>query len=169
MIEFCFIVVMLSLNKFLTIYFNKQTLHKIWSFPLKISSVNVSKSAIYCGFDHIYWRNPQWKTSFFVHKKKVARALDICLDYSDLQGKRNISKSYMMIAWGHWFPVYGLGNERAKRYFLQEKDALTEILLGWKKVSGCQTKPMSATFLATWFHFFLNIQLPRQLSHVGVS
>ena len=20
----------------------------------------------FCGFDHIYWRNPQWKTSFFV-------------------------------------------------------------------------------------------------------
>ena len=29
------------------------TLHKQWSFPLKISSVN-------------YWRNPSWKTSFFV-------------------------------------------------------------------------------------------------------
>ena len=34
------------------------TLHKKWSFPLKISSVNVTKSAISCGFGHIYWRNP---------------------------------------------------------------------------------------------------------------
>ena len=29
-----------------------------WSFPLKISSVNVIKSAGNCGFGHIYWRNP---------------------------------------------------------------------------------------------------------------
>ena len=34
------------------------TLHKRWSFPLIISSVNVTKSAISCGFGHIYWRNP---------------------------------------------------------------------------------------------------------------
>ena len=25
-----------------------------------------SKLAVSCGFGHIYWRNPQWKTSFFV-------------------------------------------------------------------------------------------------------
>ena len=29
-----------------------------WSFPLRISSVNVSKSIGNCGFGHIYWRNP---------------------------------------------------------------------------------------------------------------
>ena len=34
------------------------TLHKKWSFPLKISSLNVTKSAGNCGFGHIYWRNP---------------------------------------------------------------------------------------------------------------
>ena len=34
------------------------TLDKKWSFPLKISSVNVTKSAVSCGFDHIYWKNP---------------------------------------------------------------------------------------------------------------
>ena len=36
----------------------------------------------------------------------------LCLDYSNLQERRNISKLYM-IARGHLFPVYGLGNERA--------------------------------------------------------
>ena len=36
----------------------KPTLHKKWSFPLWVSSVNVSKSADSCGFGHIYWRNP---------------------------------------------------------------------------------------------------------------
>ena len=36
------------------------------SFPLTISSVNVTKSAGNCGFGHIYWRNRYRKTSFFV-------------------------------------------------------------------------------------------------------
>ena len=30
------------------------TLHKKWSFPLRISSVNVTKSEGNCGFGHIY-------------------------------------------------------------------------------------------------------------------
>ena len=34
------------------------TLHKKWSLPLGISSVNVTKSTVSCEFDHIYWRNP---------------------------------------------------------------------------------------------------------------
>ena len=34
------------------------TLHKIWSFPLRISSVDVTKPSISCGSCHIYWRNP---------------------------------------------------------------------------------------------------------------
>ena len=42
----------------------KFPLHKKWSFPLKISSVNVTKSVENCGFGHIYWRNPLWKLQF---------------------------------------------------------------------------------------------------------
>ena len=34
------------------------TLHEKWSFPLRISSVNVIRSAEKCGFGQIYWRNP---------------------------------------------------------------------------------------------------------------
>ena len=41
------------------------SLHKKWSFPLRLFSVNMNKSTISCGFGHIYWRNPSWKTSFF--------------------------------------------------------------------------------------------------------
>ena len=33
------------------------TLHKKWSFLLQISSVNMTKFAVSCGFGHIYWRN----------------------------------------------------------------------------------------------------------------
>ena len=45
--------------------FSLYSLHKKWSFPLRIFSVNVTKSAVSCEFGHIYWRNPYWKTSFF--------------------------------------------------------------------------------------------------------
>ena len=40
------------------------SLHKKSSFPLRISSVNVTKSAVSWGSGHIYWRNPEWKTYF---------------------------------------------------------------------------------------------------------
>ena len=39
-------------------------LHKKRSFPLRISSVNVIKAAVSCGFGHINRRNPTWKTLF---------------------------------------------------------------------------------------------------------
>ena len=42
------------------------TLHKKWSFRLQISSVNVTKSAVPCGLDYIYWSNPKWKICLFV-------------------------------------------------------------------------------------------------------
>ena len=42
------------------------TLHKKWSFPLRIFSVNVTKSAGNYGYGHIYWSNSWRKTSFFV-------------------------------------------------------------------------------------------------------
>ena len=32
-------------------------LHKKRSFPLRISSANVTKSAVSCGFDQIHWRD----------------------------------------------------------------------------------------------------------------
>ena len=47
-------------------FYKQHPLHKKWSFLLRISSVNVTKSAGKCGFGHIYWKNSQWKTSFFV-------------------------------------------------------------------------------------------------------
>ena len=46
--------------------FTNLSLHKKLSFPVRISSVNVTKSAVFWGFGEIYWRNPYWKTSFFV-------------------------------------------------------------------------------------------------------
>ena len=48
-------------SKINIIYILQDSRHfKKWSFLLKISSVNVAKSAY--GFGHIYWRNPQKRT-----------------------------------------------------------------------------------------------------------
>ena len=58
------IFVRLSSSKFITLLL--VSLHKKWSFPLRISSVNVTKSAVFYGFGHIYWWNPKWKISYFV-------------------------------------------------------------------------------------------------------
>ena len=63
-------------------------MHKKWSFPLRIYSVNVIISAGNCGFGHIYWRNPSWKTSFFCavtcgkenSQKSVGATLSVCLN-----------------------------------------------------------------------------------------
>ena len=74
-----------------------ETLHENWSFPLRISSVNVTKSAVFCGFSHIYWRNPQWKLHFLCNeiakKKGKVLATDISesvpVFYEDDQSSRN--------------------------------------------------------------------------------
>ena len=42
-------------------------LHKKWSFSLRISSINMTKSTVSCRFGHIYWRKTKWETSFFVN------------------------------------------------------------------------------------------------------
>ena len=51
------------------------TLHKKWSFQLRISSVNLTKSGVLRGFGYIYWRNRWWATSFFVQGFSFLRSL----------------------------------------------------------------------------------------------
>ena len=41
-------------------------LHKKLSFPLRVLLVNVTKSAVFFGYGHIYRRNFYWKIPFFV-------------------------------------------------------------------------------------------------------
>ena len=52
--ELCFTAVVQNLNKFLTIDFDKEALHKKCSIPFRIFSINVTKSAVFGGFGHIY-------------------------------------------------------------------------------------------------------------------
>ena len=54
---------------------------KKWSFPLKVFSVNVTKSAGNCGFRHIYWEVHNWKLQFFW--SVVISMISVKLLYSD--------------------------------------------------------------------------------------
>ena len=47
------------------------TLHKKWSFPFRISSINVTKSAVSCGFDHIYQKILSGKLHFLCSGIKI--------------------------------------------------------------------------------------------------
>ena len=65
-------------------YLPWNSLHKKWSFPLRISSGNVTKSAVSSGFGHIYYRNPYWKTSF------------LCSDWSSKSWTKYLEQSKEM-------------------------------------------------------------------------
>ena len=52
-----------------TLWYNV-TLYKK-SFPLRISSLNVTKSTGNCEFGRVYWKKPKWKTSFSVASEKL--------------------------------------------------------------------------------------------------
>ena len=61
---------------------NSFALHKNLSFPVRISSINVTKSTLHCGFAHIYWKNPSWKTSFFLFNViRTSFCRYLCLKY----------------------------------------------------------------------------------------
>ena len=51
---------------YFAVTFSPYGIAKKWNFSLRISLVNVTKSIENFGFGTIYWRNPWWKTSFFV-------------------------------------------------------------------------------------------------------
>ena len=64
----------------------KISMHKKWSFSLRVSSVNVTKSAGNCGFSHIDWRNPSWeifcaafRQILWAHSTIILVAILLCL------------------------------------------------------------------------------------------
>ena len=61
-------VITLSMTLFLSFFCFALILGESWNSPIliRIFSVNVTKSAVFCGFSHIYWRNPYWKILFFM-------------------------------------------------------------------------------------------------------
>ena len=69
---------------------------KKWSFPLRISSVNVTKSAVSCGFGHIYWRNPIIENFIFCAVQYLSRVSKN--RYKDVT-KMQIIPNRWMITW----------------------------------------------------------------------
>ena len=57
-ISFCIFIVIVVWSVLFVPFGSEYSLLKKWSFSLRISSENVIKSAVFCGFGHIYWRNP---------------------------------------------------------------------------------------------------------------
>ena len=87
------------------------TLYKKWSFPLRISSVNVTKSAGNWGFGHIYWRNIYLKTSFSVQCQK-ANTIILCKQSeftakTKPTGKKLYTVQLVIDLWVKWwFPLF---------------------------------------------------------------
>ena len=93
----------------------------------------------------------------------------LCLDYFNLQERRNMSNFYI-IARGHWFPVYGHENECSLRYFFpQEIGIPTKIYLGWNKVTGCHTKLTTATFFLNVTYCLSNYHMPMWIKKADIS
>ena len=59
---------------------------------LGISSVYVNKSTGNCGFGHIYWRNPLWKTSFFVQRGVRTESFLVNIRSATITKKNKISQ-----------------------------------------------------------------------------
>ena len=62
-----------------------------------ISSVNVTKSTVSCGFGHIYRRNSYWKTSFSVQWPQVLHTLCVAR-YTLLEKHRKFPSEKVMKA-----------------------------------------------------------------------
>ena len=82
----------------------QHSLHKIFriKFPLWILSENKTKSAENCGFGHTYWRNPKWKTSFFVQQL----AYCVCFIFCYVSSTFLLNFGGCLIKYSHLFSDY---------------------------------------------------------------
>ena len=96
------------------------TLLKKWSLPLRVSTVNVTKSTGNCGFGHIYWGNPEWKTSFFVQ-------CEMCERFEFLTGPITVivRSAYLFVNCLQWF---------CKKKFLCKSLLQKYFSLTWEKI-----------------------------------
>ena len=70
-------------------------------FSLRISSINVTKSEGNCGFVHIYWRNPLWKTSFFVQWRMIEEQEKKHIKGLERHRKQLVKSSSEKESWKH--------------------------------------------------------------------
>ena len=82
----------------------------------------MTKSAWNCGFGHIYWGNPEWKTSFFV--QYLDSEVQYKLSFTVLQIILNLSEEEILKL--HWHKTENIGwflrffskiSERWDKYF----------------------------------------------------
>ena len=93
----------------------------------------------------------------------------LCLDYSNLQEWRNVSKLYM-IARGYWFSVYGLENKFALIFFiLQEKD-IFQPKYHWVEIKhlGAIQNRRRQLFCRRDVFFFLSIYVGNRINNSRV-
>ena len=64
-----------------------------------ISSVNVTKSALSCGFGRIYWKNLEWTTSFFVQWNKR-------VGWNILVENIIVKHNNPVLCENHWFHIF---------------------------------------------------------------
>ena len=71
-----------------------------FNFLLRISSVNVIKSAGNCEFDHIYWINPSWKTFLWIILEENIFSSDMFMYILKMSNdKSNETKIRVDISW----------------------------------------------------------------------
>ena len=128
--------------------FSHLALRKKWSFPLRISSVNVTKSAVSCGFGHIYWRNLSWKTSFFVQCLLLGNRISSLITeiysywktrawlYCNVFNKKcNIV--ILLSKWGQNFDQILLDNQTPALLMLQFTFTVQLCILVWESYVDC--------------------------------
>ena len=98
------------------------TLHKRWSFLLRISSVKMTKSAENLGFGHIYWRNPSWKVSFFVQWLPVGwKTLHTCASLYTIQKLIVYQHSAPTKVLLRYTGLYNHGNDQTIFLFMEKR------------------------------------------------
>ena len=121
-----------------SVSYNLGTLHKKWSFPLRISSVNVTKSAVSCRFGHIYWRKSLMENFIFCVMGKPA-VLHITFPNipEDVMFKRDASSQtsevFRRFNWKVWY--WTLGKHR--------------------KIRQCANLRQLLSFMNCWLDLFL--------------
>ena len=87
------------------------SLHEKWSFPLRVSSVNVTKSIVSCGFGHIYWSNQKYPYSNTAKSRGTfsnSSVRNLCKSRKIHCVKRVLIRTFS----SPYFPAFGLNTER---------------------------------------------------------
>ena len=164
---FCPLKAQWKMSNFLKVFgesFSKP-LRKNQSFPLKISSKNVSKSTISCRFGHIYWRNPQWKSLIFAQKSLWTQT-----DFGDFRARScRSSRSQMFFRIGVQKNfAHFTGKHLCRSLFLIKLQTLACKIHPSKHYRKLKNFPIWATLDYIWLVFLLTWNSYRNMWIVGL-